>query len=312
MDLFDLHCDTAFECATRMNGADIRKGARHLSLERGGCLKNWRQIFAVFMPDEYRGVDAVRHYESVRDYLYRQARLFPGEFGIVRNAASFNETGAKCRAIISVEGGSALAGDIARVQSLYNDGVRLITLTWNDSNELADGIRAEQGRGLTEFGRNAVREMNRLGIAVDVSHLSDAGFYDVAEISEVPFVASHSNARRLCSNARNLTDDMIGIINSRGGLIGLNFCIGFLRDDENAYITDILRHAEYMLSLGCENALCMGSDFDGTDIPHDMSGIESMDELYESFLRLNYSENLVKKIFSRNAENYFKKYIFED
>ena len=312
MDLFDLHCDTAFECATRLNGVDIKKGAWHLSLARGGYLRHWRQIFAIFMPDEYRDGDAVRHYERVRDYLYRQARLFPGEFGIVRDATSFNETGAKCRAIISVEGGSALAGKIERVQSLCNDGVRLITLTWNGSNELADGVLAGQGRGLTDFGRKAVREMNRLHMAVDVSHLSDAGFYDVAEISDAPFVASHSNARRLCGNGRNLTDDMIGIISARGGLIGLNFCVSFLRDDGNAYITDILRHAEYMLSLGCENALCMGSDFDGTDIPLDMSGIESMGQLYDSFLRLNYSEELVRKIFSRNAENYFKKYIFED
>ena len=312
MELFDLHCDTAFECATKLGGVDIKKGARHLSLERGSFLKNWRQVFAVFMPDEYRGEAAVKHYERVRDYLHRQEKLFEREFVIVRDTEGFQDNDAKCRAVISVQGGSALAGRIERVQSLYNDGVRLITLTWNDSNELADGVRAEQGRGLTEFGRNVVREMNRLRMAVDVSHLSDAGFYDVAEISDVPFVASHSNARRLCCNARNLTDDMIGMINSRGGLIGLNFYVGFLRDNENAHISDILRHAEYMLSLGCENSLCLGSDFDGCDIPPDMSGIESMGKLYELFLRLNYSEDLVKKIFSGNAENYFKKYIFED
>ena len=247
----------------------------------------------------------------MKDYIHRQERLFPGAFKVVRDAEGFRSEAA-CRAVISVEGGSALAGDIRRVQSLYNDGVRLITLTWNDSNELGDGVRAEKGRGLTRFGRDVVKEMNRLGMAVDVSHLSDAGFYDVAEISEAPFIASHSNARTLCGNARNLTDDMIGIITSSGGLIGLNFCVSFLREDENASMTDILRHAEFMLSLGCDNSLCMGSDFDGCDIPPDMTGIESMGVLYERFLRLNYSEELVRKIFSRNAENYFMNYIFED
>ena len=312
MELFDLHCDTAFECAGRLGGADIKKGAWHLSLERGEYLSGWRQIFAVFMPDEYRGGDAVKHYERVRDYLYRQEKLFPGEFRIVRSAEDFAATDVKCRAVLSVEGGSALAGKIDRVKSLYDDGVRLITLTWNAPNELGDGVRAEKGRGLTDFGREAVKEMNRLGIAVDVSHLSDAGFNDVAEISRIPFVASHSNSRRLCGNARNLTDEMIGVINSRGGLIGLNFCVGFLREDEKATMTDILRHAEYFLSLGCEDSLSMGSDFDGTDIPSDMTGVESMGGLYERFLRMNYSEDLVRKIFSRNAENYFTKYIFKE
>ena len=188
--------------------------------------------------------------------------------------------------------------------------MRLITLTWNDTNELGDGIRAEQGRGLTAFGRAVVTEMNRLRMAVDVSHLSDAGFYDVAEIFNAPFVASHSNARSLCQNLRNLTDEMIDIIVKRNGLIGLNFFRDFLCDDGEARISDILRHTDYMLSRGGERCLCLGSDFDGCEIVSDMTGVESMADLYEAFLRLNYSEDLVRDIFYNNAYRYFAKYIF--
>lgn len=312
MDLFDMHCDTAFECATKLDGVPLTEGAAHLSLTRGGFLRDWRQVFAIFMPDEYRGGEAIRHYETVREYLYRQEEFFPDRFRIVRTPEQWREVCGGCKAVLSVEGGSALAGDLWRVKALYDDGVRLITLTWNAGNELGDGIRAPQGRGLTDFGKAAVREMNRLRMAVDVSHLSDAGFYDAAEQSDAPFVASHSNARALCGNLRNLTDEMIDVIRSRGGLIGLNFYVGFLRDDENAHVADILRHAEYMLSRGCEDCLCLGSDFDGCDIPPDMTGIESMAQLYEAFLRRNYSEELVRGIFSRNARRYFDNYIFKD
>ena len=312
MDLFDLHCDTAYECATQLGGVDLMKGARHISLCRGNYLRKWRQIFAVFMPDEYRGEAAIAHYERVRDYLYRQARMFPEDFRIVKTGRSLSEDFDGCSAILSVEGGSVLAGRIERVQSLYDDGVRLITLTWNDSNELGDGIRAKKGRGLTPFGREVVKEMNRLRMAVDVSHLSDAGFYDVAAISSAPFVASHSNARALCGNLRNLTDEMMDTIVRRGGVIGLNFFREFLRDDGEARMTDILRHAEYMLSRGCGDSLCLGSDFDGCDVPSDMTGVESMAALYEAFLRLNYKEDLVRRIFFDNAARYFTKYIFEE
>ncbi len=310
MDLFDLHCDTAYECAAKLGGVSLTQGAEHLSLKRGRIFRRWTQVFAVFMPDELRGEAAVAHYEKVRDYLYTQERQCAGQFRIVRNRAELHEQTARCAAILSVEGGSALAGQPERVQALYDDGVRLMTLTWNDRNEIGDGIRVPGGKGLTDFGRTIVKEMERLRMAIDVSHLSDAGFYEVAEQTQAPFVASHSNARRLCGNERNLTDEMIDVMASRGGLIGLNFFREFLRDDGNAHMTDILRHADYFLSRGCEKCLSLGSDFDGCEIPEDMTGVESMADLYEAFLREKYSEKLVKDIFYYNAERYFTNYIF--
>ncbi len=317
MDLFDLHCDTAFECV-KLGGVDLSCGARHISLERGGYLGKWRQVFAIFMPDEaddgspLRGESAVRHYERVRDYIRRQASKLEG-FEVADSAEKFESEICGCQAVMSVEGGSALAGDISRVQSLYDDGVRLMGLTWNGANELADGVRVENAGGLKPFGFEVLDEMRRLKMAVDVSHLSDAGFYDVAEFlgrTRTPFVASHSNARDICGNMRNLTADMIRTIARAGGLIGLNFYRDFLRDDGSAEMSDIICHAEYMLGLGCEQCLCLGSDFDGCEIAADMVGIESMGELYEMLLRVNYSESLVRRIFFGNADRFFRENVF--
>ncbi len=307
MKFFDLHCDTAFECACVLGGITIDKGAGQLSLERGGYFDAWHQIFAVFMPDEFRGDAAVANYRRVRDYIKHQTELFPDRFVLCRNAEelSANERKGVCGAIMSVEGGSAAAGSLDNIRSMYNDGVRLITLTWNARNELANGVLAPEKGGLTAFGRDALALMNELGIVVDVSHLSDEGFADVASLARKPFVASHSCARSLCGNPRNLTDEMFCAVRDSGGAVGVNFFRYFLRDDGDADIYDIIRHTEHFLALGGENTVCMGSDFDGAEMPRGVTGIESIGELYELFLRHNYSEELVNKLFWGNAERFF-------
>lgn len=307
MKFFDLHCDTAFECVTQMNGRDLSAGAHHLSLERGNCFEAWHQVFAVFMPDEYRGDAAVAHYERVRDYIYRQQELFPDRFVLCRTAADLEaaERPGMCGAILSVEGGSAVAGSLDRLRSLYDDGVRLMTLTWNAENEIGHGVGSPVGGGLSSFGRQAVALMNELGMIVDVSHLSDAGFADVAELCQKPFVASHSCSRRLCGHRRNLTDEMFGVIRERGGLVGINFCREFLEENGDTNADDILRHTEHFLGLGGEKTVCMGSDFDGTDIPDGLTGVESIPALYERFLKANYPESLVEDIFFGNAKRFF-------
>lgn len=317
MDLFDLHCDTAYECAAVLGGRPLSEGAGHLSLDRGAYLGQWRQVFAVFMPDEapdgspLRGQSAVAHYERVLAWLQRQEREFPDRFVICRDAASLEratEPGV-CGAMISVEGGSATAGSLERIRKMYADGVRMMTLTWNAENELGSGVWAEPDNGLSGFGRQAVALMNELGMAVDVSHLSDRGFWQVAELAKAPFAASHSCARSLCGHRRNLTDDMFRAVRDAGGIVGVNFYKSFLRDDENASLDDILRHTEHFLALGGEKTVCMGSDFDGAEMPRGVTGVESMGDIYECFLRANYGESLVRDIFSGNAMRFFKQVI---
>jgi len=161
--------------------------------------------------------------------------------------------------------------------------------------------------GLSAFGRDAVALMNELDMIVDVSHLSDEGFADVAEICRKPFVASHSCSRKLCGHPRNLTDEMFVTICRAGGLVGINYSRGFLVPDGCTTMYDVIRHAEHFLSLGGENVVCMGSDFDGTDMPDGISGVESIGSLYELFLKHNYSESLVRKIFWDNAHGFMRK-----
>lgn len=307
MRFFDLHCDTAFECVTRLIGNDLDQGAVHLSLDRGSCFDAWHQVFAVFMPDELRGEAAVAHYRKTRDYLYRQQRLFAHQFRLCRSAGEISaaERPRMCGAIMSVEGGSAIAGSLDNLRALYDDGVRMMTLTWNAENEIGHGVGSPEKGGLSDFGRQVVALMNELGMIIDVSHLSDAGFADVSELSRKPFVASHSCSRKLCPHRRNLTDEMFGVIRERGGLVGINFCRNFLEEHGNAKIDHILAHTEHFLSLGGESIVCMGSDFDGTDIPDGMTGIESIPALYERFLKANYPESLVEDIFFGNASRFF-------
>lgn len=309
MRFFDLHCDTAFECSKGSRDIPLDQGAWHISLERGGGFDAWHQIFAIFMPDELRGDAAVRHYQHVRDYIYRQTELFPDRFRLCRTAQELDdaESAGVCGAIMSVEGGSAAAGSLDNIRKMYDDGVRLMTLTWNAANEIAQGVMDPVKGGLTAFGREAVALMNELDMVVDVSHLSDEGFADVAALSKKPYVASHSCSRRLCPHPRNLTDEMFCTIRDAGGLVGINFSRGFLVEDSRTAMIDVIRHTEHFLSLGGRDIVCMGSDFDGTDMPDGITGVESIGSLYELFLRHNYPEELVRKIFWDNAHAFMRR-----
>lgn len=310
VSIFDLHCDTATACEYWLKSRSLRDGAQHISLARAEYLEKWAQIFAIFIPDEFRGNDAIAYYERALAYIRRQQEKEEGKFRICKSEADIvtaHENHA-CAGIISVEGGCVLAGDVSRLEQLYEDGVRLITLTWNAANELADGCGEPNAKGLTQTGIEAVRRMNALDMVIDVSHLADAGFFDVAKYSEKPFVASHSNSRALCAHRRNLTDEMFDIICQRGGLVGLNFCCDFLRENgQEANVQDILRHAARFVERGGEKTVCMGADFDGTDVPSEIRGIDSMGELYELFLREGFGKQLTDDIFFGNARRFFAK-----
>lgn len=225
-----------------------------------------------------------------------------------------NERAGKMSALLTVEEGAVCKGEIEKLRKLYRFGVRMLTLTWNYPNELGwpnfsrdkSPYDPDTARGLTKRGREFVAEMEELGMIPDVSHLSDAGFYDVLEVTKKPFVASHSNARAVCPWVRNMTDDMIRKLSERGGVMGLNFCADFLEEVPEGQknpgtIAAVVRHAKYIADVGGVDVLGLGSDFDGIDTHEELPGAQSMERLWDALKQSGFTEEELDRVFWKNV-----------
>ena len=288
MRYFDLHCDTMTECY--LTGQHIEENTLQVDRKRGNLFEKYVQCYAVWMPDQLRCPEAFQRFCAVADRFSQ-------------------EIGGNSDGVLTVENATALGGRLENVAEFARRGVKLCSLTWNGDNELGRGVRAPGNTGITPFGRQVVEELERNGIVVDVSHASPELFYDVLSLAKGPVVATHSNAKSVCGHARNLSDEQFSAIRQTGGLVGLNLYRGFLNDDPSkACLEDLLRHAERFLALGGEDVLAFGADWDG-GAPEDFvaAGLETMPEIYEMFLKHNYQETLIDKIFYKNAKSFFKK-----
>lgn len=316
MYIADMHCDTIMQLwLARLRGEKIHfrdsgNGEDALQidlakLKQGGSLL---QHFALYvdlkLPVDFDGsvessalartetVDGVKYMSPWYQYeemlkVYQEEMAANAD--LIRQVKTYEDI-LQCKkdgviaSILSIEEGGAIEGDINRVQTVYDAGVRMMTLTWNFENELGYPNEADPrsdedysyyfkfqpatGNGLKQRGKEAVLEMERLGILPDVSHLSDEGFYDLAKLMKGPFVASHSNARALAGCNRNLTDDMIRIMGEHGGVIGLNFCPDFLQEgakeeDCLSTVETMAKHAKHMMNVGGREVVGIGTDFDG-------------------------------------------------
>lgn len=307
MKLFDLHCDTLYRAFFENGG--LFNNDFHISFDKTDDIEPYVQCMAIWVPDEFRNKNAIQLFENCRKKLNDE--LKDTNIKIIYSQDDIIEIESKKGkgVVLTVEGGAVLGGKLENVDYLAKCGVKIMTLTWNGNCELGDGIGVEGAKGLTDFGKSVVAKMEQNSIVVDVSHSSVPMFYDVAELSTKPFCATHSNSKQICPHRRNLTDEQFSIIRDKGGIVGLNLSRGFLREDEDkACMFDVLRHAEHFLSLGGEKTLAIGTDFDGTDIPIDMTGIESMNKLYELFLKHNYNEKLLEDIFFNNARNFLLRF----
>lgn len=307
--LFDGHCDTLLRNYNPGDsgyvGGSLRRNTGHVDLERAHSkFGAYAQFFAVFADDDtWPG-------KSRYQMFLEQHRLFCRTMEensdlvlpcrTAEEARAANEAG-KIAAFFSVEGAELLDCDLAKLEDAWHKGVRMVNLTWNYENAISGSNEQGSEKGLTEYGKTFVRRMQELGMIVDVSHLSDPGFWDVVELSaeaDVPFIASHSNARALCSHKRNLTDEQFTAIISRRGVAGLNMCSLFL--GEHPTLDTAVAHIEHFMALGGQKHVAIGGDWDGCSMFPGMAQITDVDALYQRLLQLNYSESLVCDIFYNN------------
>ncbi|AYF53670.1 membrane dipeptidase [Clostridium botulinum C] len=302
MDIIDFHCDTisqiyANNCNLLSNdfSVDIKK------LQNAHSLAQFFALFVELNPKE----DPFDVCCNMLNKFYDEINKNKNTISIARNYNELikNKSKNKISAFLTIEEGAVLKGNISNLKRFYDKGIRLITLTWNFPNEIGypNAIAKFRNKGLTPFGIELIHEMNNLNMIIDVSHLSDGGFYDVAKYSKVPFVASHSNSRSITNHPRNLTDDMIKIISEKGGIIGINFFGKFLGGGNFSKIDDMLRHINYIRNIGGIDVLSLGSDFDGIDSILEIPNIANIDKLIYALKLHGFSENDIEKIFYKNA-----------
>lgn len=319
MKIVDFHCDTISQLYNiRQNGEDINlsKNRLHLDIEKMKKSDYMLQVFASYV-DLGSNTKPLESCLSYIDLLHNEVEKNNDYIGIVYTYEDIlrNIEKNKMSALISIEEGGVCKGNLSLLRNFHRLGVRMMTLTWNYENELAypNGYfsnKKNKRKGLKEKGFEFINEMERLGIIIDVSHLSDDGIYDVYNNTTKPFIASHSNARGLCSHQRNLTDDMIRKIGERGGLIGINFYSSFLNNNykcsDISKIEDIINHIKYISNIGGVDCIGIGSDFDGIDCPLEFENASNMQLIYDEMKKLGFREEDIEKIFYKNALRLFK------
>lgn len=308
----DMHCDTLL--LTLHGDSSLlyeNQGMQSMKLMREA--KQLCQFFAIFFPPAHEeGAVPLPPDEELfcmlREHFYRELETHGDIIAAAHNYDEIMENWKKglSSAVLTVEDGRLVNGKLENLDYLHKQGVRAIALTWNFSNcfgypnsKDADTMQ----KGLTEFGKEAVEEMNRLGILIDVSHLSDGGFYDVAALSNKPFIASHSNARELVSHSRNLTDDMIRVLAEHGGVAGLNFCSEFVnnRRDGVSSVEDLVEHVMHFIKVGGEECIGIGTDFDGIENVPQIAHPTQMSFLFDALAKRGVTPRQLDKLASKNV-----------
>lgn len=289
--LFDCHCDTGAHA--REHGEKLRRNRMQLDLERLSHYSPAGQVFAVCAADD---AEPIKFADVSIAFFLEQIKE---NSDIVKLCLNFRdilsaEKEGKIAALLSIEG----AEQISDIDEAYGQGVRIVHMTWNHDNALC-GAAMDSGAGLTHEGKSFVLRAQQLGIMLDMSHVSECGFWDTLSISTRPVIAGHSNARAVCNVTRNLTDAQFTALVKQGGGAGINLCPEFLGLGRD--IDAVFAHIEHFMSLGGERAVFLGCDLDGIEqMPKGISGVQDLGRIYEALLRHNYPERLARDIFRNN------------
>lgn len=306
--VFDLHCDTALALLgeTVNEPGNLKHNELHIDLDRAAKLEGYCQCFACFttpMMQEHAKVSPIvvfeRELATIQREVDKHKRMI--RFAYCAQDVEDNRENGKMSAMLTIEGPAGFDFDPELLENLYQIGFRISTLGWNEQNVLTGSHVT--GGGLTDRGREYVREAQRLGMLVDVSHISDEGFWDIMEITQAPIVASHSNSRAVCNHSRNLTDDMFKAICQTGGVAGFNQCAPFI--GEHPTLDTVCDHILHFLELDPSGKhIALGGDLDGCDeLPEGFEGVQSYPAMAQRLLERGVSEQMLRDIFWNNALN---------
>lgn len=340
MRWIDMHCDTISELEKRA-GESLHRNQLCVDVERLKRAGAKAQFFACFVNAARYGEKTYEDqmesgrsgkgrrrvvasawdpaYESVLNMISSARKAEDDSFVIAASEQDLDHAhmDGRIAGILTLEEGGVLNGKIERLEELYEKGIRLVTLTWNYENCLGSPNSCDlevMSRGLKPFGKEVVERMNDLGMPIDVSHLSDGGFWDCIKVSRFPIVASHSNARALCPHPRNLTDEMLHALGNKGGVAGVNFYSAFLKKagkrkaadtgNDRAGLMDIALHAARILNQAGEDALALGTDLDGFDrdsLPYGIRDVQDMEKVWEEMKRAGLTERQIEKAAYENV-----------
>ncbi|MBQ6998178.1 MAG: membrane dipeptidase [Clostridia bacterium] len=298
--MFDAHCDTLLKVAENGN---LYCNNYDVDFKRLSTYGNATQIFEIFNSGNLKIADIFSLIELLKSECDKS------------DLATFCVDGddvAKCKtpvsALVSLEGiGNTPDFFYEHIDKLYKAGVRTLSLTWNNDNPLCGGVE-NNSAGLTNMGKDVLERMRTFGMVLDISHISDSGFYNAIEFDGLKIIATHSNSRTVCRHNRNITDEQFEIICAKGGVVGLNTYPLFINGTDTACVVDLIRHIEHFCSLGGEFNIGLGADFDGIEYKmKDIDSCEKMNILFDELAKMNYSEQIIRGICCENFLNFYKK-----